>query len=145
MKDQTLESLSSRNELVIVGFFQNLLDIVRVLGLFQESAKCFILKLFGNILQSFQVIISSIERRNKHEEKLNLFPVQAFEINTIGADSDRANNFLDTGVFGVWNGNATANSSTSQFFPVPKLLAQCSRIRRHSIARCRPGSLRVHE
>ena len=50
------------NELIVVSFSQNLLDVFGSLGLLQEPAERFVVKLLGNVLKCLEVFTLLIRR-----------------------------------------------------------------------------------
>ena len=103
----------SGNKLIVVGFFQQLLNVGRRFGLFQESAKGVVAQLSRDILQRAKVIARAIGRRYKQEQQMDLLAVEAIEIDTDIADGNGADQFLDTRVLGVRNGDAAANAGAA--------------------------------
>ena len=92
------------------------MDVFRISRLFQESTERVVLKLLGNVLQSFKVIAGAIRRRDEHKEQLNFFPIQTFEVDTIRADANSTYWFVNTGMFCVRDCNTAPDSGATQFF-----------------------------
>jgi hypothetical protein len=53
------------HELVVISLFQELLDVFRILGLFEESAEGVVSQLTRDVFQGTQVIAGAIGRRDK--------------------------------------------------------------------------------
>jgi len=109
------------NELIVVRFFKNLLDIFAIICLLKETTKRFVLQLLRDILQSTQMIAWLIWRRNQHKEKLNRFAVKTFEVDACLADSDSSNRLANARVLGMRDSDSAADPGATQFFAFKNL------------------------
>src|SRR3990172_5689386 len=77
-------------ELVVVRFFQQLPNLIGRLTLFQKLTECVVAKLARNVFQRPEVIAGAIGGRNQQEQKMDLFAVQAVEVDSLFTDRDRS-------------------------------------------------------
>ena len=63
----------SRSKLIVVGFVQELFNILRGFGLLEEAAKRVVAKLTRNVFQSPEVIAGPIGRGNQQKEQVSRF------------------------------------------------------------------------
>ena len=72
-------------ELIVIGFIQQLANILHALSLLQEAAERVVAQLPGDIFERPQVIARAIRRRHQQEEQMHLVAVQAVEVNAVVA------------------------------------------------------------
>ena len=57
----------------------------------------------------------SIGWRDQHEEQLNLFAIDAVEVDAFEADANSSDRIVNAGVFGVRNSDAATDAGAAQF------------------------------